>query len=179
MLLKNDQYKRQIRQMIESSEVDWGKLKDKSVLISGAAGMLGSGMVDVLIYLNEYMDYHITIYALGRTEEKLRRRYEEYVDADYFYILPLDVSHEMKVDQHVDYIVHAASNADPAMMAKYPVDTLMANVVGMDHLLALAREKKAERVLYVSSGEMYGQPDETVKNAYPTPPPFFLGPNTS
>ncbi len=166
MLLKNDQYKRQIRQMIESSEVDWGKLKDKSVLISGAAGMLGSGMVDVLIYLNEYMDYHITIYALGRTEEKLRRRYEEYVDADYFYILPLDVSHEMKVDQHVDYIVHAASNADPAMMAKYPVDTLMANVVGMDHLLALAREKKAERVLYVSSGEMYGQPDETVKNGF-------------
>ena len=142
MLLDCKEYKEQIRQMVNSSKVDWKKLEQKSVLITGAAGMLGSGMADVLIYLNEYEGYHINIYALGRTEKKLRDRFGQFVDKDYFQILPLDISREMHMDGTVDYIVHAASNADPAMMAKYPVDTLLANVVGMNHLLELAREKK-------------------------------------
>lgn len=166
MLLDCKEYREQIQKMVNSSKVDWKKLDRKSALITGAAGMLGSGMADVLIYLNEYEGYHINIYALGRTEKKLRDRFGQFVDKDYFQVLPLDISREMHMEGAVDYIVHAASNADPAMMAKYPVDTLLANVVGMNNLLELAREKEASRVLYVSSGEMYGQPDDTLENGF-------------
>lgn len=166
MLLENSRYLGQITQMINESDVDWKQLDGKSVMITGAAGMLGSGMVDVLIALNENHGSHIEIYALGRTESKLRARFGTYIDRAYFHILPLDISKEMQFGEKVDYIVHAASNADPAMMAKYPVDTLLANVVGMDHVLELAKNCQSKRVLYVSSGEMYGQPDDSLKNGF-------------
>lgn len=166
MLLENKEYLEQIADMLRTSSVDWKQLDGRSVMITGAAGMLGSGMVDVLIELNETHGYRIEIYALGRTESKLRDRFGRYVDKSYFHILPLDISKEMKMEEKVDYIVHAASNADPTMMAKYPVDTLLANVVGVNNLLDLARRCEAKRVLYVSSGEMYGQPDDTLENGF-------------
>lgn len=166
MLLENKEYLDQITQMINDSEVDWQKLNGKSVMITGAAGMIGSGMVDVLISLIENNGFQIEIFALGRTESKLRARFGSYIDKAYFHILPLDISKEMELNEKVDYIVHAASNADPAMMAKYPVDTLLANVVGMNHVLELAKNCQSKRVLYVSSGEMYGQPDDSLTNGF-------------
>lgn len=166
MLLENKEYLDQIAKMIRESNVDWKQLDGKAVIITGAAGMLGSGMVDVLIELNENLGYQIEIFALGRTKSKLQARFGKYIDKSYFHILPLDISKEMKIEEKVDYIVHAASNADPTMMAKYPVDTLLANVVGMNNLLDLARRCEAKRVLYVSSGEMYGQPDNTLNNGF-------------
>lgn len=166
MLLENNEYLNQILQMIDGSDVDWRQLDGRAVMITGAAGMLGSGMTDVLIALNENYGYHIEIYTLGRTESKLRSRFGKYTDRPYFHILPFDVSKELKIEGKTDYIIHAASNADPAMMAKYPVDTLLANVIGMNHVLEMAKCCEAKRVLYVSSGEMYGQPDDTLEHGF-------------
>ena len=135
-------------------------------MITGAAGMLGSALVDMLIYLNEVYQYNIKIFALGRTASKLCERFGEYVDRKYFNLITLDISKELHLDHAVDYIIHAASNADPYMMANYPVDTLLTNVVGMNNVLDLARRKKSKRVLYVSSGEMYGQPDDSLSNGF-------------
>lgn len=166
MLLRNENYVAQIREAIEKTPILWDELRGASVLVTGAAGMLGSGVVDFLIYLNKYEDYKIQIYALGRTKSKLYDRFGEYVDESYFHILPLDISKELKLEDKVDYMIHAASNADPYMMANYPVDTLLANVVGVNNVLQLAVKCNAKKVIYVSSGEMYGQPDDTVENGF-------------
>lgn len=166
MLLENQEYLAQIRDMVEKSGIPWEELDGSSVLVTGAAGMLGSCMVDVLIYLNEFQGYHTRIGALGRTEGKIAARFGEYAKKDYFSILTIDISKEMHLQEDVDYIIHAASNADPFMMANYPVDTLLANVVGMNNVLDLAKRKNTRRVLYVSSGEMYGQPDDTVTDGF-------------
>ena len=166
MLLDNAEYLEQLKDVVENSGLNWKCLDKKSVMVTGAAGMLGSGMVDLLIYLNEHTDLTVNIYALGRTESKLKERFLAFADKPYFHIITMDISTEMHMEEDVDYIIHAASNADPAMMAKYPVDTLLANVVGINKLLDLAKRKNAQRVLYVSSGEMYGQPDDTLKNGF-------------
>lgn len=166
MLLENQEYIGQLKEMIHGSGLPWKELSGSSVMVTGAAGMLGSGIVDALIYLNENEGYHITIFALGRTEKKLYDRFGAYAGKDYFHILPLDISKELHLDEQVDYIIHAASNADPYMMANYPVDTLLANVVGMNNILDLAKRKNSRRVLYVSSGEMYGQPDDTLTDGF-------------
>ncbi|KAB1438252.1 NAD-dependent epimerase/dehydratase family protein [Candidatus Galacturonibacter soehngenii] len=166
MLLDNAKYKEQIDSVVKQGGLSLEKLKESSFMITGAAGMLGSGLVDMLIYLNEVYQYNIKIFALGRTASKLRDRFGEYVDRKYFNLINFDLSKELHLDQDVDYIIHAASNADPYMMANYPVDTLLTNVVGMNNVLDLARRKKSRRVLYVSSGEMYGQPDDTLSNGF-------------
>lgn len=159
MLLDNRQYISQLKTMIEQSDVPWDELDGKSVLISGAAGMLGSGAVDALVYCNEYMGMHIDIYALGRTVSKIEKRYGSICGREYFHVVEADVVQPFEFDFPVDYIIHAASNADPYMFANYPVDTLLGNVTGTDHFLEYARTHGTKRFLYVSSGEMYGQPD--------------------
>ena len=160
MLVKNALYHEQLKKMIENSNLNWNDLNGKSVLITGAAGMIGSCMVDVLIYLNEEFDFNTPIYALGRNESKILNRFGEFTERDYFHILEKDISKPFELEDKIDYIVHAASNADPVLMMNYPVDTLLANVIGVNNLLELAVRYKS-KLLYVSSGEMYGQPDET------------------
>lgn len=166
MLLDNSDYREQVENTIVNGKLSWEILRNTSVMITGAAGMLGSGLVDFLIYLNEKWNYNISVFALGRTKEKIAKRFATYIDKEYFNIIELDLAKELHLEEKVDYIIHAASNADPYMMANYPVDTLLTNVVGMNNVLDLARRKSTKRVLYVSSGEMYGQPDATLEKGF-------------
>ena len=92
MLLDNTEYLEQLKEVVENSGLDWNRLDKKSVMVTGAAGMLGSGMVDLLIYLNEHTDLTINIYALGRTESKLRQRFLPFIDKSYFHIITMDIS---------------------------------------------------------------------------------------
>ena len=68
----------------------------------------------------------------------------------------------LRLADSLDFIIHAASPAYPAVFVKYPVETMMANFLGTLNLLNLARKKKA-KFLFVSSGEVYGEIDKTVK----------------
>ena len=162
-MLSNSLYRKQIESSIDQSDLPWENLKNASVLVTGAAGLLGSCFVDFLLYLNEKKNYNISIFALGRNKEKLEKRFAEYLNKSYFNILAVDLSHEYNTDEKFDYILHAASNANPYMYAHYPVDTLMANVVGTNTVLKIAENSKSRKVIFVSSGEMYGQPDETTE----------------
>lgn len=94
---------------IYHQNIPWHKLYGKSVLISGAYGMLASYVTDMLIYLNEYHDAGIKIIALVRAEGKCRNRFGEYADKPYFLIntSPLDLP--MCIDEKVDFIIHAAT----------------------------------------------------------------------
>lgn len=166
LLLDNSQYIEQIRIMVEQSSVPWKEFDGKSVLVSGAAGMLGSGVIDVLVYCNEHKSMNIEIYALGRTADKIEKKYGRICDKQYFHIIEADVVHPFRFEYDIDYIIHSASNANPYLFANYPVDTLLANVIGTNNLLDYARIHGVKRLLYVSSGEMYGQPDDRVKDGF-------------
>ncbi|MCR5784400.1 MAG: NAD-dependent epimerase/dehydratase family protein [Eubacterium sp.] len=166
MILENSEYYAQIKRTVEESNVPWEKLFGKSVMISGAAGMLGSAATDILIYLNEEKNAGITVYALGRTEKKLKERYGFYADKPYFNIVTADVIAGFDFDFDTDYIMHAASNANPYMYANFPVDTLLGNVLGADNFLKYGKDHGMKRFLYVSSGEMYGQPDDSVTDGF-------------
>jgi nucleoside-diphosphate-sugar epimerase len=62
-----------------------------------------------------------------------------------------------KLDITTDYIIHGASNAFPAMVMKEPVETMLANFIGIKCLLDMAKQSGTKRVLYISSSEVYGK----------------------
>ncbi len=138
------------------------ELGGKTVLITGATGLIGSAVTDLLIRYNETHtgEQTIQIAAAGRSAEKMRKRFAPFCDRAYFRFVPYDALRTDNVlDLHSDYIIHGAGNAYPAKMTREPVESMLANLTGVNGLLEYAREQQAARLLYISSSEVYGGKD--------------------
>ena len=132
----------------------------KTLVITGGTGMIGSCLVDALAVFNRSQSNPCHIVVTSRRAEAAQKRFAYCWEQPWFHYIQQDVCDEaVHWPDRVDYVIHAASNADPLNFAKSPVDTLMANVLGTDRLLKAGMERGMKRFLYVSSGEMYGQPD--------------------
>ena len=69
-ILENDTYNNDLK-YISSLDVLWENLKNKTIFISGATGLIGSCFVDAIMYCNEIYNLNCKIYALGRSETKV------------------------------------------------------------------------------------------------------------
>jgi dTDP-glucose 4,6-dehydratase len=123
----------------------------KKILITGAAGFLGSHLCDRFIkegYQVIGMDNLITG-DMKNVEHLLKR--------DEFEFFHYDVTNFVHVAGKLDYILHFASPASPIDYLKIPIQTLKVSSIGIFHLLGLAKEKNA-RILIASTSEVYGDP---------------------
>lgn len=135
-------------------------LSGKTIVISGATGMIGSCLIDTLMVWNRTQTHPCNIVAISRKMAAAKNRFAYCWDDPCFNYIEQDIcSPAVNWPEKVDYVIHAASNADPMSFAKAPVDTLMSNVLGTDLLIKAGMQKGMTRFLYISSGEMYGQPD--------------------
>ena len=151
-----------IQGIIASPIIDWERFRNKSVLITGANGMLPSYMVFTLLLLNKNNNMNINIYALARNEGKLQRVFKEYWSDEHFHPIIKDVCETIDEDLYFDFIIHAASQASSKYFATDPVGTLKANTVGTINTLDTAVRSKSEGYLYYSSGAVYGDLDSGV-----------------
>lgn len=135
------------------SELDLSPLDGKCILVAGASGMLGSCIVDLLRSSGRRR-----VIAMGRNSLAAEERFGP-ADDTYFFCRQDVAEPVAELSERADVIVHAASSADPASMAADPVGTLLANVQGTKNLLNYGLSHGMERFLFVSSGEVYGQPD--------------------
>lgn len=137
----------------------WEKLSGTNILITGATGLIGSTLVDVLMS-NPRRDY--SVYASGRNIERGQKRFEKYLSLDTFRFIRYDVMTSLQSDVQFDYIIHAASNASPNTFFKNPVEIVKANILGVSNLIEYGMGHGMKRFLYVSSGEVYGEGDGRV-----------------
>lgn len=144
-------------EQIIAEDVNWSALKEKTVLITGASGMIGSYMLYVLTQLNDRQGYGIKVLAMLRNEKKLPEDIRGREDVT---VLVKDVTEKLDIEGEVDYVIHAASPASPLIMQNQPVETIAANTIGTYNTLELAKEKQASGYLFISSREVYGQPEE-------------------
>ena len=134
------------------------EMAGKSVLITGAAGLICSSVVDILFRYNDTHDVPIHIYAAGRWPEEMTGRFGGLVDRDDFSFVVYDAARtDNHLDVHADYIIHGASNAFPGLIVKEPVETMLSNFTGMKYLLDYAKSAGTKRILYISSSEVYGE----------------------
>lgn len=144
---------------VASIKLPWDILKDKSILISGATGMIGSFLVDVLMQKNLEENLNCRIYALGRDEKKARQRFDKFFDDPNFVFKRHDINlqlEDVKID-NADYVLHLASNTHPLAYSKDPIGTITTNIIGLKNLLDFASEHETKRFAFASSNEIYGE----------------------
>lgn len=121
------------------------------ILITGAAGFLGSHLCDRFIKEG----FHVI--GMDNLITGDLRNIEHLVKLESFEFYHHDVSKFVHVPGDLKYILHFASPASPIDYLKIPIQTLKVSSLGTHHLLGLARVKKA-RILVASTSEVYGDP---------------------
>jgi len=156
-LRENAKYREDLRTALDAIQ-GLEQLYGKRIFVAGATGLIGSFLVDVLLYANEIYECEIKVVAYGRSREKLEKRFG--TETDCLKYLIGDVCQEISCNERLDYVIHLASNAYPDKFCKEPVETMLGNVMGTLNLLKLTQKTEGCRMLYVSSGEVYGEVDK-------------------
>ncbi len=143
------------------------EIKGVSILITGATGMICSSLVELLLRCNRSRGAGIRIILAGRSLDRIHSRFSGFTEGEDYFYLSYDATGQDSLDIDADYVVHGASNADPAVLAEEPVETILANVTGLNRLLKAAGAGKSKRLLYISSSEVFGnRPSHSEETPY-------------
>lgn len=149
---------RDFNQMIQKDQI-LSSLSGKTILLSGATGMIGKCIIDLLARYNQNhpKEKYIQVIALSRNSRSAEERLAEYWDQDFFRYISCDVNQEIPECGQADYIIHAASNTHPLQYSQDSIGTITANVIGTKNLLDYAVTHGTERFCFLSSVEIYGE----------------------
>lgn len=129
----------------------------KSVFVTGATGLICSGIVDLLLRYSELHNNSVFVYGAGRKREKWETRFSRYAESSILKFVPYNAGQQNQLDFHADYIIHGAGNAYPKLIQKHPIDTMTANFSGMLELLEYTCGHPAAKTVFISSSEVYGK----------------------
>ena len=162
----------------ESSYIPWNELDNKTILITGANGLIG---INLMKYILEYAmcsNLHINIVATVRNKSKLLQKMESFginnIDVE---IVEWELSQQLKVNRHIDYIIHTAAPTSSKFFKDNPVENIEAIVGGTKNVLEFAKAAGIKSMVYLSTMEVFGNPpkgqlvDENYNGSFDTRKP--------
>lgn len=154
-------YRKDIARLFQDG-LDLERLRDKTILVVGATGLVGGCVVDVLMQ-NPARCYKVI--AAGRNKERAQQKFAAYWEDESFFFAKIDVTQPViksmngmmvesaydELAKGADYIIDAASNASPNFFSREPVEVMKANINGVSHLIEYGLKHRMKRMVYVSS----------------------------
>lgn len=160
--------------LVLQQNCDWCLFKNKTFLISGATGLIGTAIVDLLCYLNTKRSLNIKLILLSRSIQP-----RDYA-TDYITALQHDINEPLcdVITKPVDFIINLASNTHPELYASKPIETITTNVMGTYNLLKIAEKSPKCRFLFASSVEIYGNDTKNLEGGFSESDFGYLDSNT-
>ena len=123
------------------------ELFGRTIFVTGATGMICSAVVEVLFYLNREKSANIQIVLAGRNIDHMKKRFYCFEEGKDYSFFQYDATCTTPQNIKADFIIHGASNADPGKFSKEPVETMLANIIGLNMLLKSAIDNQTKRVI--------------------------------
>jgi len=149
--------------LVKRLNEDGIRFEDKSILVTGGAGFLGSWICDVLVKQGS------KVICLDNFSSGRRDNVEHLESLESFQLVEHDISQPIFLEEPVDLVLHLASRASPMEFSRFPIQILKSNTLGTWVALGIAKKQRA-RLVYASSSEVYGDPDPKY---IPTPESYY------
>lgn len=134
-------------------------LSGNNVLVTGATGLIGKLIViSMSMYNKKKITNPINIYAVVRDEKKASETFGYLNDENCRFIYS-DIENFCGIDVNPDYIIHCASNTSSKSFINDPVGVIRTNLIGTSNILEIARLCDVKKVVYLSTMEVYGTPE--------------------
>jgi dTDP-glucose 4,6-dehydratase/UDP-glucuronate decarboxylase len=149
-----------VRIITEALSDELTPLAGSTILITGGSGFLCSYLLDTLAYLNDNIfEQQCRVVSIDNLRSGSSERVSHLAGRPDFRFVSHDVSQALNLDEPVHWIVHGAGIASPTFYRKYPLETVDVNVSGTRRVLEMARSPQVRSILYLSTSEIYGDPD--------------------
>jgi dTDP-glucose 4,6-dehydratase/UDP-glucuronate decarboxylase len=149
-----------VRAMAEEMGSVLAPLAGTTLLVTGGSGFLCSYLLDAVAYLN---DHHFArpcrLISVDNLRSGVADRVAHLVGRPEFRFVAHDISQPLDLEEPVDWIIHGAGIASPTFYRRYPLETVDVNAGGTRRMLDLARQPQVRSILYLSTSEIYGDPD--------------------
>ena len=139
------------------------ELRNKSVMVTGANGLLGGFTSDFISYLNDYHDFNVKLNLTSLSHRDNAARISHLLDKEYVTYFSWDLKKSLPEDQmpNVDFVFFMSGYGQPKKFISNKTSTIFLNTVGLNSLIEFYKKKPGTKILYVSSSETYGDPDES------------------
>lgn len=141
--------------------IPWEQLREKTILITGATGLIGYTVTSALLYAGWKKELGLKLIALVRNVEKAKQKFAAQLAQG----LPLQfvqgtVENLPSANEPIDYVIHGASPTASRFFVEHPVETIQTAVIGTMNVLRLAQDNQCKGFVYLSSMEVYGSINE-------------------
>lgn len=155
-----------IREILSDGVIPWQRLDGKTVLITGATGLIGKTLTDALLAYSEQSDCPPHLVLPVRNLQKAASFFGQ--PTAQLETVEWSADQPLRYDGKVDYILHCAAQTSSKGFVEQPVETAVASFCGTKNLLEFAKEKSVSGVVYLSTMEVYGTPqtDDKIDESY-------------
>ncbi len=142
--------------IVATPGIDWESLRQGRLLLTGGTGFIGRWLLEALQRANDHLELNLSITVPSRRPEAFRQRASHLLANGKLLLLPFDLA-TTRLSGDFTHVIHAATDASATLNEEEPLKVFQTIVRGTEHVLELAASQPGVKVLFLSSGAVYGQ----------------------
>lgn len=164
-LFRNRIIENDIKEIYNCKFIDWNVFKDCKFLITGSTGLIGSQIVNSLIYAAKENEYKIKLILPVRNLKKAKKYYKSAIKDGYIKLYKYNINKKIRIKgiEKIDHVIHCANNTSSKYFTEKPIKNINEIINGTKNLLNYVKNKNIKSFIYLSSMEIYGQFQDTIE----------------